>query len=148
MTQENPMTSNRAQRVHPEDQQSEQLAAFISHLTPVEFLKPEPLPVGKSGKKKPVARQGFTDRVVTIAGFKTTVGRFLPVSHDGRGIETYVEQSAAAGENAGRVHRQEVERNRTEGSHETLPRTHGSLRQAALEGLLSAALRQRLHNPK
>lgn len=92
MTQENPMTSNRAQQVCSEHQQPEQLAAFISQLTPVEFLKPKPLPVGKSGKKKPVTQQGFTDRVVTIAGFKTTVGRFLPVSHDGRGIETYVDK--------------------------------------------------------
>lgn len=41
---------------------------------------------------KHVAQPFYTRRVVTIAGVKTAKTRFLPVSHEGQGIETYVDK--------------------------------------------------------
>ena len=43
-------------------------------------------------KKRHVAQPSYTRRVVTIAGIKTVKTRFLPVSHEGQGIETYVDK--------------------------------------------------------
>jgi len=42
--------------------------------------------------KKHVANPIYTRRVVTIAGIKTAKTRFMPVSHEGHGIETYVDK--------------------------------------------------------
>jgi len=41
---------------------------------------------------KHVANPIYTRRVVTIAGMKTVKTRFMPVSHEGHGIETYVDK--------------------------------------------------------
>lgn len=43
-------------------------------------------------KGKRVAKATYTRQVVTIAGVKTAVGRFLPVSHAGYSNETYVDK--------------------------------------------------------
>jgi len=48
--------------------------------------------VPRSDKKRHVAQPIYTRRVVTIAGIKTVKTRFLPVSHEGQGIETYVDK--------------------------------------------------------
>jgi hypothetical protein len=42
--------------------------------------------------KRQVAQPIFTRRVVTIAGIKTVKTRFLPVSHEGYGNESYVDK--------------------------------------------------------
>ncbi len=39
----------------------------------------------------------YTHKLVTIVGMKTTVGRFLPVSHEGDSIETYVDKVVVLG---------------------------------------------------
>jgi CRISPR type I-D-associated protein Csc2 len=63
-----------------------QIDAFKSHMAPITFLIP------RSDKKHRVAQPIFTRRVVTIVGIKTVKSRFLPVSHEGQGIETYVDK--------------------------------------------------------
>jgi len=63
-----------------------QIDAFKSQLTPVASLIP------RIDKKRHVAQPCYTRRVVTIAGIKTVKTRFLPVSHEGQGIETYVDK--------------------------------------------------------
>lgn len=42
--------------------------------------------------KKHVANPIYTRRVATITGIKTVKTRFMPVSHEGHGIETYVDK--------------------------------------------------------
>ena len=59
-----------------------QIDAFKKQLTPVTSLIP------RIDKKRHVAQPSYTRRVVTIAGIKTVKTRFLPVSHEGQGIET------------------------------------------------------------
>jgi hypothetical protein len=43
-------------------------------------------------KGKKVVKPIYTRQVVTIIGVKTTKSRFLPVSHEGHGIETYIDK--------------------------------------------------------
>jgi CRISPR type I-D-associated protein Csc2 len=43
-------------------------------------------------EKKRALPPHYTLRVVTIVGIKTTVGRFMPVSHEGESNETYVDK--------------------------------------------------------
>ncbi len=61
---------------------SENLSNFIAQLEPITFLKPR-----IDDAKKKVAQPSYTQQGVTIVGLKTTLGRFLPVSHEGHGIE-------------------------------------------------------------
>ena len=63
-----------------------QIDAFENKLTPVTSLIP------RIDKKRHVAQPSYTRRVVTITGIKTVKTRFLPVSHEGQGIETYVDK--------------------------------------------------------
>ena len=63
-----------------------QIDAFKSQMAPVTSLIP------RIDKKRHVAQPIFTRRVVTIVGIKTVKTRFLPVSHEGQGIETYVDK--------------------------------------------------------
>jgi len=63
-----------------------QIEEFKNQLTPVTSLIP------RIDKKRHVAQPSYTRRVVTIAGIKTVKTRFLPVSHEGQGIETYVDK--------------------------------------------------------
>ena len=42
--------------------------------------------------KKTALPPHYTLRVVTIVGIKTTVGRFMPVSHEGESNETYIDK--------------------------------------------------------
>lgn len=65
---------------------SENLSAFLEQLTPISFLKPRVV------DKKRVAQPSYTQQGVSIVGLKTTTSRFLPVSHEGHGIETYVDK--------------------------------------------------------
>ncbi len=59
---------------------------FIGQMAAVDALKP------KVVNKRWVAQPIYTRKVVTIAGVKTAKTRFLPVSHEGHGIETYVDK--------------------------------------------------------
>jgi CRISPR type I-D-associated protein Csc2 len=63
-----------------------QIDAFKGHMAPITFLIP------RLEKKRRVAQPIFTRRVVTVVGIKTVTSRFLPVSHEGQGIETYVDK--------------------------------------------------------
>mgnify|MGYP001343556027 FL=1 len=63
-----------------------QIEEFKNQLTPATSLIP------RIDKKRHVAQPSYTRRVVTIAGIKTVKTRFLPVSHEGQGIETYVDK--------------------------------------------------------
>jgi len=63
-----------------------EIETLISQLTPVTALVPRVV------NKRRVAQPFFTRRAVTIAGWKTVKTRFLPVSHEGHGIETYVDR--------------------------------------------------------
>ncbi len=65
-----------------------QIDTFKSQMAPIASL----IPRFDKGKKRHVAQPIFTRRVVTIAGIKTVKSRFLPVSHEGQGIETYVDK--------------------------------------------------------
>ena len=62
--------------------------AFTTQLAPVGALRPRPDPV----RKRPLAQPIFTRQAVTIVGVKTVTNRFLPVSHEGQSIETYVDK--------------------------------------------------------
>lgn len=59
---------------------------FSKALASVQTLKPRDM----NGKK--IAQAIYTRQVVTIVGVKTTVSRFLPVSHAGYSNETYVDK--------------------------------------------------------
>lgn len=59
---------------------------FVNQMAAVEALVP------RVEKGRRVAQPIYTRRVVTIAGVKTVKTRFLPVSHEGHGIETYVDK--------------------------------------------------------
>jgi CRISPR type I-D-associated protein Csc2 len=59
---------------------------FINALQGVETLVPRDV------RGKMVAKPNFTRQVTTIVGMKKTTGRFLPVSHGGYSIETYVDK--------------------------------------------------------
>lgn len=63
-----------------------QIKAFTDRLTAVGALVPRVV------NKRRVAQPIHTRRVVTIVGIKTAKTRFLPVSHEGHGIETYVDK--------------------------------------------------------
>src|SRR6266849_5272325 len=65
---------------------SENLSAFLGQLAPITYLKP------RVEANKRVAQPVYTQQGVTIVGLKTTTSRFLPVSHEGHGIETYVDK--------------------------------------------------------
>jgi len=59
---------------------------FVSQMAPVDALVPRVV------NHRQVAHPIYTRRVVTIVGIKTAKTRFLPVSHEGHGIETYVDK--------------------------------------------------------
>lgn len=65
------------------------VADFSSQLAPVDVLIPRNDP---ARKKHPIAKPVFTRSAVTVVGIKTVVARFLPVSHEGAGNETYVDK--------------------------------------------------------
>lgn len=65
-----------------------QIDAFKGQMASTAFL----IPRMDKGKKRHVAQPIFTRRVATIVGIKTVKSRFLPVSHEGQGIETYVDK--------------------------------------------------------
>lgn len=69
---------------------SANLHQFQTKLAPVDTLVPRTLRIGK--KTRPVVSPNWTKQVVTIVGVKTTVSRFLPVSHEGHSNETYVDK--------------------------------------------------------
>jgi hypothetical protein len=62
------------------------LESFIEQMAAVDALVPRVV------NKRRVAQPIFTRRVVTIAGIKTVKTRFLPVSHEGYGNESYVDK--------------------------------------------------------
>ena len=66
-----------------------EIETFVKRMAPVDVLVPRV--VNKRNKRR-VAQPVYTRRVVTIAGVKTVKTRFLPVSHEGHGIETYVDK--------------------------------------------------------
>ncbi|MGQ9555769.1 MAG: type I-D CRISPR-associated protein Csc2, partial [Anaerolineae bacterium] len=59
---------------------------FVNRMAAVDGLVPRVV------NKRRVAQPIYTRQVVTIAGVKTVKTRFLPVSHEGHGIETYVDK--------------------------------------------------------
>ena len=59
---------------------------FVNRMAAVNVLVPRKV------NKRRVAQPIYTRQVVTIAGVKTVKTRFLPVSHEGHGIETYVDK--------------------------------------------------------
>lgn len=59
---------------------------FVDQMAAVEALIPRVV------NKRRVAQPIYTRRVVTVVGVKTVKTRFLPVSHEGHGIETYVDK--------------------------------------------------------
>lgn len=63
-----------------------QVQAFINQMAPITALLPRLV------NKRRVAQPMYTRRVVTIVGVKTAKTRFLPVSHEGSGIESYVDK--------------------------------------------------------
>ena len=69
---------------------STNLHRFQAQLAPVDTIAPRTLKIGT--KTRPVASPNWTKQVVTIIGIKTTVSRFLPVSHEGHSNETYVDK--------------------------------------------------------
>jgi CRISPR type I-D-associated protein Csc2 len=69
--------------------QSQAVVPFSqSHLAGVESLVPRRDPATKKMTLPP----HYVQRAVTVVGIKTTVGRFLPVSHEGESNETYVDK--------------------------------------------------------
>jgi hypothetical protein len=62
------------------------IESFIKQMADVDALVPRVV------NKRRVAQPIFTRRVVTIAGIKTVKTRFLPVSHEGYGNESYVDK--------------------------------------------------------
>lgn len=63
-----------------------EIETFSDQMATVDVLVPRVV------NKRPVAQPTYTRRVVTIAGVKRAKTRFLPVSHEGHGIETYVDK--------------------------------------------------------
>jgi len=63
-----------------------EIETFANQMAPVNGLVPRVV------NKRRVAQPIYTRRVVTIAGVKTVKTRFLPVSHEGHGIESYVDK--------------------------------------------------------
>lgn len=63
-----------------------QIEAFVNRMTPVDVLVPRVV------NKRRVAQPIYTWQVVTVVGLKTAKTRFLPVSHEGYGNETYVDK--------------------------------------------------------
>lgn len=59
---------------------------FVKRMAAVDVLVPRVV------NKRRVGQPIYTRQVVTIAGLKTVKTRFLPVSHEGHGIETYVDK--------------------------------------------------------
>lgn len=66
------------------------LETFGEQMATVGVLVPREVKVGQRMRK--VAQPIYTRRVVTVAGVKTAKTRFLPVSHEGHGIEAYVDK--------------------------------------------------------
>lgn len=63
-----------------------QLETFVGQMAAVAALAPRVV------NKRRVAQAVYTRRVVTFAGVKTAKARFLPVSHEGYGNESYVDK--------------------------------------------------------
>lgn len=63
-----------------------EIETFTSQMSTVDCLVPRVV------NKRRVAQPIYTRRVVTVVGLKTAKTRFLPVSHEGHGIETYVDK--------------------------------------------------------
>lgn len=63
-----------------------EIETFVNQMAAVDVLIPREV------NRRRVAQPIYTRRVVTIAGVKTVKTRFLPVSHEGHGIETYVDK--------------------------------------------------------
>ncbi|MGB9872646.1 MAG: type I-D CRISPR-associated protein Cas7/Csc2 [Anaerolineae bacterium] len=63
-----------------------EIETFVKRMAPVDVLVPRVV------NKRRVAQPVYTRRVVTIAGVKTVKTRFLPVSHEGYGNESYVDK--------------------------------------------------------
>jgi len=70
------------------DNNMSQIDAFKGQMATTSSL----IPRMDKGKKRHVAQLIFARRVATIVGIKTVKSRFLPVSHEGQGIETYVDK--------------------------------------------------------
>ena len=64
---------------------------FISHMAKIGNTS-ELGEVKRNNKIWKVVNPTYTRRIVTITGIKTAKGRFLPVSHEGHGIETYIDK--------------------------------------------------------
>ncbi|MCL6560469.1 MAG: type I-D CRISPR-associated protein Csc2 [Firmicutes bacterium] len=65
-----------------------QIETFAKQLAPIGILVPREDPKTKRRVAQPV----YTRQVVTIVGMKTVKTRFLPVSHEGYGNESYVDK--------------------------------------------------------
>ncbi|MEW6448842.1 MAG: type I-D CRISPR-associated protein Cas7/Csc2 [Bacillota bacterium] len=65
-----------------------QIEIFAKQLAPIGILVPREDPKTKRRVAQPI----YTRRVVTIVGVKTVKTRFLPVSHEGYGNESYVDK--------------------------------------------------------
>ena len=63
-----------------------QIETFVDQMAAVGALLPRV--VGKRHVTQPI----YTRQVVTVVGLKTAKTRFLPVSHEGHGIESYVDK--------------------------------------------------------
>ena len=63
-----------------------QIETFVNQMISVDALVPRVV------NKRRVAQPIYTRQVVTVVGIKTTKTRFLPVSHEGYGNETYVDK--------------------------------------------------------
>jgi len=64
----------------------DRIESFINRMSPVNVLIP------RTVNRRRVAQPIYTRQVVTIVGIKTAKTRFLPVSHEGYGNETYVDK--------------------------------------------------------
>lgn len=65
---------------------TDNLQQFKKQLASIETLVPREI------NKQKVAQPAWTKQVVTIVGVKTVLNRFLPVSHEGYGNESYVDK--------------------------------------------------------
>lgn len=65
---------------------NETLIKFGEQLAGAQTLAPRQV------KDKKIAQAAYTRQIVTIVGLKTTISRFLPVSHPGYSNETYVDK--------------------------------------------------------
>lgn len=63
-----------------------QIEGFVNQMASVDVLVPRVI------NKRRVAQPIYTRRVVTVVGVKTAKTRFLPVSHEGYGNESYVDK--------------------------------------------------------